>query len=135
MAGAGGYFLRIVTEEWVEQVFSIAAYYTSLPKKWERGQTILFLHKTDVGDSVVGYGVIGDVHEKEELSEKEKHQCNRYGWKKAIEFSYVIRFGRPLPIRETSFKDSRLRGRCFHGFKLSNEQVKAIITQAEQLQK
>jgi hypothetical protein len=135
MSEAGGYFLRIATEEWVEQVFNIAVYYTSLHKKWEKGQTILFLHKTDVGDSVVGYGVIGGIHEREELSEEERSQCSMYGWKKAIEFSYVIRFRKPLPIRETSFRNSKLRGRCFHGFKLSTEQARTIVTQAERLQR
>lgn len=134
MTEAEGYILRIATDEWVNQVFSIAAYFTSLLKKWQKGQIILFMHKTNVGDSVVGYGEVGDIYDTEELSaEEEKQQCNQYGWKKAIEFSYVMRFEKPLPIKDTFFKGSKLRGRCFHGYRLTPEQLKIILKQAEKL--
>jgi hypothetical protein len=134
MGEAEGYVLRIAAQEWVEPVFSIAAYYTSLPRKWKRGQAIVFLHKTDAGDAVVGYGMIQNVLEQNELSEAERKQCAMHGWKKVIEFSYVIRFDKPLLVKETFFKDTKLRGRCFHGYALSREQLKAIITQAEKQQ-
>ncbi len=133
MTEAEGYILRIATDEWVDQFFSSAIYYTSLPKKWQKGRTVLFMRKTNVGDSVVGYGVVKNVYDTEELSEEEKQQCNQYGWKKAIEFSYVMRFEKPLPIKDTFFKDSKLRGRCFHGYRLTPEQLKIILKQAEKL--
>ena len=134
MGEAEGCVLRIASKEWVDQVFSIAVYYTSLRRKWKQGQTIVFLSKTDVGDAVVGYGVVQSVYEKDELSEAEKNQCELHGWREAIEFSYVVRFDKPLLVKETFFRNTKLRGRCFHGYALSREQLKAIIAQAEKLQ-
>jgi len=134
MVEADGYILRIATKQWVSQVFNIAIYYTSIRRKWKSGQTILFVHRTNVGDAIVGYGVIDNICEKDELSEDEKRECEKYGWKKAIEFKYVKEFERPLPIKETFLKDSKLRGRYFHGLRLNKEQLNSIITQAENLQ-
>jgi hypothetical protein len=128
-----GYILRIATEKWVNQVFGMAIYYTSLRRRWKPGQRIVFLHKTSVGDSIIGYGVIGRVSEKDELSEEERRECEKHGWKKAIEFKYVKPV-KPLPIKETFLKNSKLRGRYFHGLKLDEEQLNSIISQAERLQ-
>jgi hypothetical protein len=131
---AEGYILRITTEKWVNQVFSLAIYYTSLRRRWKPGQTIVFLHKTSVGDSIVGYGVIGRISEKDELPEEEQRECEKHGWKKAIEFKYVKPV-KPLPIKETFIKDLGLSGRYLHGLKLDEEQVNSIISQAERLQR
>ncbi len=135
MTESAGYILRISTEKWVDQVFGMAIYYTSLRRRWEVGQTVVFMHKTSIGDAVIGYGVLGNVYEKDELSDEEKRECDKYGWKKAIEFKYVVEFEKPLPIKETFLKDSRLRGKYFHGLKLNEEQVTSIISQAEHLQR
>lgn len=132
MVEAEGYILRISTEKWVNQVFSLAIYYTSLRRKWKSGQTIVFLHKTNVGDSVIGYGVIGRICEKDELPEEEQRECEKHGWKKAIEFRYVKPI-KPLPIKETFLKDIRLSGKYLHGLKLDEEQVNSIISQVERL--
>ena len=134
MVETEGYILRISTEKWVNQVFSLAIYYTSLRRRWKSGQTIIFLHKTNVGDSVIGYGVIGRICEKDELPEEERRECEKHGWKKAIEFKYVKPI-RPLPVKETFLKDSGLSGRYLHGLKLDEEQMNSIISQAERLQR
>lgn len=131
MSEADGYILRIATRQWVNQVFNMAIYYTSINRKWKHGQTILFMHKTIVGDAIVGYGVIEAVYEREELSEEEKHECEKGGWRRALEFKYVKQFDKPLPIKKTFLRGSKLRGRYFHGLRLSKEQLEAIITQAE----
>jgi len=127
---ADGYVLRIATEKWVNQVFGMAIYYTSLRRRWKPGQTIVFLHKTRVGDSIIGYGVIGKIYRKDELSEEETRECEKYGWKKAIEFKYVKSVD-PLPIKETFMKDLGLSGKYLHGLKLDEEQLNSIISQAE----
>jgi hypothetical protein len=134
MGEADGYILRIATEEWVDQVFDLAIYYTSTRRKWKPRQIILFVHKTDVGDAFVGYGVIEKAYEKDELSEDEKRECEKRGWKKAIEFQYAVRFEKPLPVKETFLKDLKLRGRSLHGFPLNKEQLDSIVSKAEQLQ-
>ncbi len=134
MVEANGYILRISTKEWVDQVFNLAIYYTSTRRKWNRGQTIVFVHKTNIGDAIIGYGEIGNIYASEELSEEERHECEKWGWKKAIEFKYIIRFDKPLQIKKTFLKGSKLRGRSLHGFPLNKEQINLTISHAEQLQ-
>ena len=134
MVEADGYILRISTKEWVDQVFNFAIYYTSTRRKWNAGQRIMFVHKTSVGDAIIGYGEIGNIYASDELSEEERRECEKWGWKRAIEFKYVLRFDRPLPVKETILKDLKLRGRYLHGFPLSKEQLNSIIEQAEHLQ-
>lgn len=129
-----GYILRIATKQWVDQVFSMAIYYTNLLRKWKPEQTILFIHKTSVGDAIVGYGMIERIYEKDELSEEELAECEKYKWKEAIVFKYVLKFEKPLPIKETLFRSSKLHGRFFHGLSLTQEQLSSIMDQAELLQ-
>jgi hypothetical protein len=133
MVEADGYILRIAAEKWVKQVFGMAMYYTGLRRRWKPDQTIVFIHKTGGGDALVGYGVIGKIYEKDELSDEEKCECEKHGWKKAIEFKYVVEFEKPLPIKETFLKESKLRGRYLHGLKLNQEQIASIMSQAERL--
>jgi len=135
MAEAAGYLLRIATEKWVNQVFGMAIYYTGVRRRWKPSQTVAFVHKTSVGDAIIGYGVIENIYKKNELSEEEQRECDRYGWKKAIEFKYVMEFKNPLPVKDTFLKDSKLRGKYFHGLKLTREQLDSIISQGEDLQR
>jgi hypothetical protein len=130
MIEADGYILRIATEKWVDQVFDLAIYYTSARRKWRKGQTIIFMHKTNFGDAVIGYGVIGNVYERDALSESERRECEKQGWKKAIEFKYVKKTD-PLPIKETILKDMKVHGRYLHSLTLNREQLNAIISKVE----
>jgi hypothetical protein len=109
----------------------MAIYFTNLRRKWKHGQTILFVHKTSVGDAVVGYGVVESVLEKDELSEQDRVACERGDWKRAIEFRYVKQFDEPLAVKNTFLKGSKLRGRYFHGLKLNKNQLAAVLAQAE----
>jgi hypothetical protein len=131
MSEVGGYILRIATKQWLNQVFSMAIYYTNMRRKWRQGQTILFVHKTNVGDALVGYGLIERACEKDELSEQDKYECERGGWRRAIEFKYVKQFDKPLPIKDTFLKGSKLRGRYFQGLRLGKNQLDALLAQAE----
>jgi len=134
MSEAYGYILRIATKEWLDQVFDSAIYYTSFRRKWRAGQTIVFIHKTDIGDAFVGYGVIGNLCEIDQLSEEERRECEKHGWRKALEFKYVIKFRKPLAIKETFLRKSKLHGRYLHGLPLNKEHLDSIISQAERLQ-
>jgi len=131
MSQVEGYVLRIATKQWVSQVFSLAIYFTKLRRKWKKGQMILFMHRTSIGDAFVGYGVVEALREIDELSQDDKATCEQGGWKRAIEFTYVKQFEKPLAVRNTFLRDSKLRGRCFHGLKLSNDQMRSIMVQAE----
>lgn len=134
MSSAEGYILRIARKEWVSRVFDMTIYYAGIHRKWKIGQTIIFVHKTGVGDAVIGYGKIGNVYSFNELSDGEKQFCERYGWKEAIEFQYVINFENPLPLRDTFLKGLKLRGKTLHGFPLNKEQINSILHKAEQMQ-
>ncbi len=103
-----GCILRIARKDWVEKVFNSAMYYTSSPRKWQPGQVVIFLTKTENGDAFIGYGVIENVYGKEELSEEERRECETWGWRKALEFKYIVRFDEPLAIRETFLKNLKL---------------------------
>ena len=131
MSAAEGYILRIATKQWVNQVFNIAIYFTNMRRKWKTGQVVLFVHKTNLGDALVGYGLIEKACEKDDLSEQDKHECERGRWKRAIEFRYVKQFDKPLAIKDTFLKGSKLRGRYFHGLRLDKNQLEAILAQAE----
>jgi len=131
MAESDGYILRIATKQWVDQVFDTACYYSGLHRKWKQGQTIIFLHKTELGDAAVGYGVVEKVHDKDELSEEEKLECEKHRWTKALEFSYVIKFEKPLLVKGTFLKKSKLRGKSFHGSSLSGKSIQRLISQTE----
>lgn len=134
MGQAEGYILRITTKEWVNQVFDLAIYYTSARRKWKAGQTVVFIHKTQQGDALVGYGEIGNIYAVEELSKEEKRECERWGWKKAIEFRYILKFEKPLLVKQTFLKDLKLRGKSFHTYPLNKDQLAHTISQAEQQQ-
>lgn len=131
MATPKGLILRIATKEWVNQVFDYAIYYTSARRKMSAGQTVLFVHKTRFGDAFIGYGEIGNIRTVEELSEFERSLCEKWGWKRAIELKYIVKFEKSLPIRETFLKDLKVRGKTLHCFPLSEEDLNQIIGKAE----
>jgi hypothetical protein len=134
MSEVQGYVLRIKDEKWVEQVFDMAIYYSNLNRKWSPGQTVLFVHNTQLGDAFVGYGIVSHAKKKRYLPDEERIQCEQGGWRKAIEFKYVVRFEKPLLIKETLLSNSKLRGRYLHGLKLNREQIEAVVSKAEELQ-
>jgi hypothetical protein len=131
MSEVDGYVLRIATKQWASRVFNMAIYFTSMRRKWRKGQTVLFMQKTDVGDAFVGYGLIEKALDSEDLCEQDKLDCEKGRWKGAIELRYVKRFEKPLAVRDTFLKSSKLRGRYFHGFALRKDELDCILAQAE----
>jgi hypothetical protein len=81
---------------------------------------------------LVGYGVVDHVAESSALSEEEPLECERGGWKRAIEFKYVKRSEKPLLVKQTLLKDSKRHGRFFHGVALNKEQLEQILSQTEE---
>jgi hypothetical protein len=129
MAEIAGYVLRITSDYWVDHVFDMAIYYTNLRRNWKTDQTIIFIHKAESGDSVVGYGVIENASRQNELPEEERVESEK--WKIALVFRYVLRFEKPLPIKETFLREPRFRGRYAHGLSVSKEQIDSILNRAE----
>ena len=125
-----GYILRITRKEWVEQVFDCMTYYTSLYRKWKPEQTILFVHKTDEGDSLIGFGTIGAIRDFQDFSEGEKALCAEHGWKRALDFSFIKKFSTPLLVKETFLAETLRRGRFLHGLALDDAQIGELLSQA-----
>jgi hypothetical protein len=129
MAEIAGYVLRITSDYWVDHVFDMAMYYTNVSRRWKRGQTIIFVHKTESGDAVVGYGVIENVCPQTGLSEEERLESEK--WKDALIFKYVFKLGKPLLIKQTFLDKPKFRGRYMHGLALNKEQLVSILNKAE----
>lgn len=127
--------MRIATREWVNQVFDLAIYYTGARRKMFAGQKVVFVHKTPLGDAFVGYGEIANIYGFDDLSEAEKLECEKWGWRKAIEFKYVVRFEAPLLLKETSLKGLKAKGKTLHCFPLDEEKLNEIISAAEMRQR
>ena len=118
-----GYILRISRDEWEKQVFEIKKYYTAVRRKWHRGTNILLARKTEVGDSFIGYGVVGKVEHLGELSPEEEAYCQENNWKVVITFKGL-----------TFLAGDPRKGSFLHGARLSEQQTDDILEAAEELQ-
>lgn len=128
-----GFILRITREDWLKRVFSIRKYYPGVSRRWERDDIIFFARKSDVGDSLIGYGIVEKFVKKDNLSDKEKAECEIMNWRGAIIFKEIYKFEPPIPIRETSLVDLKVKGKYLHGLRLTEDQVAEIFRIAGKL--
>lgn len=56
----------------------------------------------------------------------------KWGWKHVLNFKDVVKFEPPLPIKQTIIKDTGLWGNRLHGYRLTSEQARSILSKAEQ---
>ena len=126
------FILRISKEEWFKQVFTIKKYYPGIGRRWEEGSTILLAKKTENRDSLVGYGVLERFVKRDQLPEKERLECEKMGWKGVLVFRNLFRFEPPLPMKETVLSGSNAKGKCFHGYPLTQKQVESILNVAKE---
>jgi len=126
------FILRITREEWFNQVFSIKKYFPGIARYWESNGTIFLVRKAERGDSFVGYGVLDSFIRKDLLPEEQKKECEIMGWRGVLVFKKLYRFEPPLKIKDTVIGASNAKGRCFHGYPLTREQVESILRTAKQ---
>ncbi len=122
------YILRIVKDEWVNMVFDNKVYYTSMRRYWERSNKILFIKKIiDIGDSILGYGIIDDIITLDFMSPKEQDICLRNGWVRKLKFSKMVRFEPPVLIKDTEIARWPQKGALLHGAPISDDQLERIV--------
>lgn len=121
------FILRITKEEWLKRVFKIKKYYPGVPRHWERGGIIFFARKSEVGDSLIGYGIIEDFVKRDNLSVSERLECELMNWRGAILFKEIYKFEPPIPIKETFLANLKAKGKYLHGLKLTESQVAELL--------
>jgi hypothetical protein len=129
-----GYILRISTDSWRDQVFELKKYYSGVMRGWKRDTQILLAKKTEVGDSFIGYGVVGKVEMLWELSPEEEAYCRENNWRCALTFKALNGFERPYPIKESILAEDPRKGSFLHGARLTEDQVDEILDAAEAIQ-
>ena len=130
-----GYLLRLSKESWSEQVFNLGKYYAGIQRNWIRGTPILLAKKVEKkGDCIVGYGVVDNIENLWEMTPEEETYARENGWKQALKFRNLVQFKTPLLIKNSLLKDDKRKGAFLHGAKLTEDQIDALLTQAEQTQ-
>jgi len=129
-----GYILRLSTEDWRDQVYELKKYYSGVMRGWKRETPVLLAMKTDVGDSFIGYGVVGKVEHLWELSPEEEAYCRENNWKCALTFKALNRFERPYPIKESLLSEDPRKGSFLHAARLTEDQMDALLDAAEDYQ-
>lgn len=127
------FILRITREEWLKRVFRLKKYYPGVPRRWGKGDIIFFARKSDFGDSLIGYGIVEGFVKKDDLSDKERLECEIMNWKGAIVFRELYRFEPPIPIKETFLANQKAKGKYLHGLQLTVEQAAEILEIAEKI--
>jgi len=131
---ANGYILRISNETLQEQVFEIGKYYSGIIRRFIRGTPIILAAKAAGKDSFVGYGVVDKLENLWEMTPEEETYAREHGWKIGLHFSNLVKFPKPLPIKETIMASDKRRGAFLHGAMLNEDQVDAILEKAEEIQ-
>ncbi len=126
-----GYILRISTDEWLDQVYELKKYYSGVVRGWRRETPILLAKKTALGDSFIGYGIVGKIEQLWELPPEEEAYCRENKWKCALTFKALNRFEKPYPIKESSLAEDARKGSFLHGARLAKDEVDAILDAAE----
>lgn len=122
-----GYILRISQDKWEEQVYRLGKYYPGFHRKWKTGTPILLVKNTDVGDSFIGYGIVDKVEMLWEMPPEEEKYCKDNGWRCALSFTPLIKFEKPVPIKETFLADDKRKGSYLHGIIVGENEVNEII--------
>lgn len=120
------YLLRIADQSNEAVVFEKRCYYTSLKRKFSRGDYVFFLMRREA-DSIIGYGVVDGVKELADITDPEERDfCINNRWYTKVELSEVYKFERHLPLRLV-FPGLHKLGRALHGLELNEIEVRRIF--------
>jgi hypothetical protein len=130
-----GYILRISSDEWKKQVYTLRKYYSGVMRNWGRGTVILLAKKALEGDSFIGYGIVKKVEMLWEMTPEEEIYCIENGWKCALNFRNLVEFIKPYPLKKSPLSGDTRKGSYLHGAKLEEKLVSTILLEAEAYQK
>jgi hypothetical protein len=68
------------------------------------------------------------------MTPEEETYVKEHGWKIGLTLRNLVKFPKPLPIKETIMASDKRRGAFLHGAILSEDQVDSILEAAEELQ-
>jgi len=121
------YILRISKDEWEKQVFAIKSYYAGVRREWKPNAKILLAKKTDAGDAFIGYAVIKNIADLEEMSEEEKDMCINNNWSKKLSFGKLVRFHPPVLVKDTVVSKWGQKGALLHGAPISETDIESVL--------
>ena len=91
------------------------------------GTYVFFLKKTEVGDSVIGFGVVERTVTFHELTPAEREPCMEHRWDRYIIFKRLTRLSRPVPLKELPVDFGKARRRYLHGRKVEEEELTKVL--------
>jgi len=121
------YILRISKDEWEKQVFAIKSYYAGVRREWKPNAKILLIKNTESGDAFIGYAVIRNVADLEEMNDEEKDMCINNNWNKKLSFGKLVRFEPPVLVKDTVVSRWGQKGALLHGAPISETDIESII--------
>lgn len=87
--------------------------YVGIRREWSPGSKIIFVKKSNAGDSIIGVGVMEKLVELGAMDGGEKKTCLENNWYGKIVFSQVARFQPPVLVRDTDL--ASLQPALLHG--------------------
>ena len=121
------YILRISKDEWEKQVFALKSYYAGVRREWEPNSKILLVKKIESGDAFIGYAVIKEIADLEEMSDEEKDMCINNNWNKKLSFGKLVRFEPPVLVKDTVVSKWGQKGALLHGAPISETDIESIM--------
>lgn len=107
-------------------------YYGSVRRCFKPGDTVLFFSKVeDLGDALIGYGVVESFHRREDLPEDiaSRFQDHPWIWLIKLDSSRLVKLGDPIPwtrLVEQGVIPENAKGRYLHGRRLKDRKVDAL---------
>ena len=121
------HILRISKDKWEKQVFAIKSYYAGVRREWKPNAKILLVKDTESGDAFIGYAVIKNVADLEQMSDEEKDMCINNNWNKKLSFGKLVRFEPPVLVKDTVVSKWGQKGALLHGAPISETDTESIV--------
>lgn len=120
------YILRIPNDDLEKYVFALKSYYVGIRREWKPNAKVLLIKKIELGDAFLGYAVIKNVTDLEEMSGEEKKMCINKNWSKKLSLAKVVRFEPPVLLKDTLVSRWSQKGALLHCTPISESYTESI---------